>query len=563
MKKNILFVSFLFLFSIAFAQNNLKEKVCIVRPVYPESTVTFLKDFSASLYGRGYSTASKIIESYIKGGFGTGFVIKNEKGEYYIVTNRHVVQSAKYVTIEFLNKRDTIRYKECKVRAINEQVDLALVKLPAEAKFKDVFTIYNKQIPDGTDVFTAGFPGLGNKPSWQFGKGIISNSEVYEKELTNNDNIYVIQHTAQVDPGSSGGPLLIKDKTNPNNFKVVGVNTWKAIGRENANFSLPAIVVNKFLNKYLNTKPILNDETLKTQAKNFAQALKKDYKAVLPYISYSYISNITVNNFYDLLNATPDSVQKDVKKAFEDGMPIDGVRVALASAMFGKLKNKNIEFKQIDTNTSNYEKTTVQLSEKDKTIETIWVKEQGNWRISNMPSLKPNELGKNEIPKNFSYQGLFFIADMPFFNPIERSFALSYTFSNKFLIYDAYGGLALINKKIQGSEYDEKTKSYIDKNVKEIGLQGGFNIGLQLPIKIKPIYIIPNSKLLFGLTFSESDIHNGFHYGISGGLQIAYKIHTHSYIVFGLDLKSKKYALLENETSKRYTIFGINMGISF
>ncbi len=37
--------------------------------------------------------------------------------------------------------------------------------------------------PDGTEVWTAGYPGLLGKPSWQLAKGVFSNRRVVVEDL--------------------------------------------------------------------------------------------------------------------------------------------------------------------------------------------------------------------------------------------------------------------------------------------------------------------------------------------------------------------------------------------
>lgn len=83
-----------------------------------------------------------------------------------VVTNRHVVQNALTANVSFENE-------------------------------------------DGTEVWSAGFPGLGGKPMWQLGKGTITNASAKIKELIAPNISTIIQHSAEVDAGNSGGPLLL------------------------------------------------------------------------------------------------------------------------------------------------------------------------------------------------------------------------------------------------------------------------------------------------------------------------------------------------------------------
>lgn len=68
---------------------------------------------------------------------------------------------------------------------------------------------------------------MGGYPSWQFGMGIISNARFYSPIFADYKDIPLIQHTAQADAGSSGGPLLVKSPESQNSYLVVAINTWK------------------------------------------------------------------------------------------------------------------------------------------------------------------------------------------------------------------------------------------------------------------------------------------------------------------------------------------------
>src|SRR5207248_2526247 len=80
-------------------------------------------------------------------------------------------------------------------------------------------------------VFAIGSPlGLANTLS----DGLVSG----HREI---DSVTVIQTTAPISPGSSGGPLLGADE------KVVGVTTFAFKGGQNLNFAIPAAHVARLL----------------------------------------------------------------------------------------------------------------------------------------------------------------------------------------------------------------------------------------------------------------------------------------------------------------------------
>src|SRR4029079_8956210 len=78
-----------------------------------------------------------------------------------------------------------------------------------------------------------GYPGLMGEPSFQLTKGHVSNASVVFPE----GKLIHVQHTAAIDPGSSGGPLLGAHR------EVLGVNTFKLVGREAVAIAVPADAV--------------------------------------------------------------------------------------------------------------------------------------------------------------------------------------------------------------------------------------------------------------------------------------------------------------------------------
>jgi hypothetical protein len=73
------------------------------------------------------------------------------------------------------------------------------------------------------------------------------------------ENTNFIQHTATIDSGNSGWPLLIEDITNPTGYTVAGVNTWKIMYLQNVNFSIPAGTVLKIMEKTREKEERLSD----------------------------------------------------------------------------------------------------------------------------------------------------------------------------------------------------------------------------------------------------------------------------------------------------------------
>ena len=169
------------------------------------------------------------------GGSGSGFIIS---ADGTVVTNEHVVGSARSVTVWLTNGR---RFKG-DVMERNSSADLAVVRIDSKGSF-DYITIGD---PDkarvGDEVLALGFP-LADRigSNLTVTRGIISST----REVA---GVNLFQTDAAINPGNSGGPLVNMDG------EVIGVNTSKietaAGGRpvDNIGFAVSAIELEDRLN---------------------------------------------------------------------------------------------------------------------------------------------------------------------------------------------------------------------------------------------------------------------------------------------------------------------------
>jgi S1-C subfamily serine protease len=180
----------------------------------------------------------------VANGSGSGFLI-SEDG--YVATNAHVVGSAKTAEIQIQrsDSRDLILIRGAKVVAVHADHDLALIKLPeapatvsGDGKYPAV-KIRGEKLVAGEEVFAVGSPGAGFLTlTFTVSRGTISNPLRWFGITP------VVQTTAIVNPGNSGGPLFDMKGL------VAGVVTAKAIGAEAVTFAVPAGVLSEFLNRH-------------------------------------------------------------------------------------------------------------------------------------------------------------------------------------------------------------------------------------------------------------------------------------------------------------------------
>ncbi len=509
-----LLVVFLLAMSIQ-AQNELRRKVVVVRPVLYDSSVDFLLGFSDLLMKEGYKEAARFLKDYAKGGFGTGFVYADSvTGKKYVITNRHVVALAQSVTIEFRdNERNVSSYKDCPVAIVDEDIDLAAIALP------DNVTVGSLRFADetpteGRDVFTAGYPGLGDNPSWQFGKGIVSNAHFYDEELSKvGGNTILIQHTAQIDAGSSGSPLLIQSATDKNEYLVVGINTWKAYARENANFAIPTADIRLFCKKYLSSAHIAKDD-IRQRAETFVGLAEQDYKEIVPFIAYDYIASVAPSQFDSWYKSFPTNVRKDIMRQFKNN-PIEGVRMALAYAVREKMRTKKISIEPVDNNSDGNTAETAEVAMKcnGKPATSKWIKEQGQWRLTELSFFRPKSyLSQSIIDKDYEYMNtLSFSYTHNLLNigkPLVSMFGVSYNYMfNAFVV-------AEINFK--------KGKTFLPESGERYKMDiAGVSIGGQLPLALGKWRLVPYLgayyKMAIGDVFRD-------YIGLSWGADLVYPL---------------------------------------
>lgn len=160
---------------------------------------------------------------------GSGFFVS----ENIVVTNAHVIKGATNGYAKLIN--DKSKLEILGFIAIDEMHDLVLLEIK-NSKGKKL-KLGKADLPEvGEDVYAIGNPqGL----EGTFSKGIVSSIRDFEGHN-------IIQITAPISPGSSGGPLINSVG------EVIGIAFASFSSGQNLNFAIPV----KYLQKLLeNTKP--------------------------------------------------------------------------------------------------------------------------------------------------------------------------------------------------------------------------------------------------------------------------------------------------------------------
>jgi len=190
---------------------------------------TLTMDLTASQIFEKWNEAIVVIISIDKKGNilgqGSGFIISEDGA---IATNYHVVKSANNVLINFINGKS---YKETSLIAGYPTYDIAILHIKGNETFLQVILGDSDNLRPGEKILAIGNPyGFENTIS----DGLISGM----REIP---DFKLLQITAPVSPGSSGGALLNM------RGEVIGITSigsrWEA---QNLNFAIPINLL-KFL----------------------------------------------------------------------------------------------------------------------------------------------------------------------------------------------------------------------------------------------------------------------------------------------------------------------------
>ncbi len=150
-------------------------------------------------------------------GLGTGFVVGRDGR---IATNVHVIGGASEATVVLADGRE---FKDVEVMATDDSHDLIVLRIGAKNLIPLTLGDSSKVRP-GERVVAIGHPlGLGNTVS----DGLVSAVREVTPLLT------VLQISAPISPGSSGGPLF-NDRG-----EVIGISTLIVTQGQNLNFGMP------------------------------------------------------------------------------------------------------------------------------------------------------------------------------------------------------------------------------------------------------------------------------------------------------------------------------------
>lgn len=187
-------------------------------------TVVERHDQFQDLFRDFYNNRQQVESQY---SLGSGVVI-DEDG--YVLTNLHVVQRARSVTVVLSNGKT---YEALPLIIVNPRSDVAVLKLkmkPGE-KLKGIKFAGDDDLLLGETVVALGNPfGLGGSVS----RGILSSKRRVSPKATEELNVpNWLQTDAAINPGNSGGPLINL------NGELIGINVAMLPEAQGIGFAIP------------------------------------------------------------------------------------------------------------------------------------------------------------------------------------------------------------------------------------------------------------------------------------------------------------------------------------
>ena len=174
---------------------------------------------------------------------GSGFFVRQDT----ICTNLHVIKGATQGFVKFIGNKNN--YEINGIEAVDSVRDLALLSI--ERSTAPALPLGDSnQIATGDEIYAVGNPqGL----EGTFSQGIISSVRKFEQDT-------ILQITAPISPGSSGGPIL------NNQGRVIGiaVSTYK-IG-QNLNFAIPVSYLSALMLEKINLIPLSKQKNISNKS---------------------------------------------------------------------------------------------------------------------------------------------------------------------------------------------------------------------------------------------------------------------------------------------------------
>ncbi|MBE5961187.1 MAG: PDZ domain-containing protein [Lachnospiraceae bacterium] len=210
------------------------------------------------------SITSTFVESYLvwgqqydqeSDGGGSGFIISQDDNELLIATNNHVVNSAKTITVTFIDGSTA----EAVIKGKDSSADLAVISIDYSTLSDDTKAAIKVATIGESDDVKVGEMAIAIGNALGYGQSVtVGYVSAKDREITISDantSLVVLQVDAAINPGNSGGALI------NTKGEVIGINSAKLMNTdvEGMGYAIPISRALPIVSDLM-TKEILGDE---------------------------------------------------------------------------------------------------------------------------------------------------------------------------------------------------------------------------------------------------------------------------------------------------------------
>lgn len=175
---------------------------------------------------------------------GSGIIVGQNDEELLIVSNNHVVEGSKTLTVSFVDENSV----EAIIKGTDANLDLAIIAVPLNKISAETLDAIKIATLGDSNVLSVGEPAIAIGNALGYGQSVTSGIiSAIGRQLEGFD-AKLIQTDAAINPGNSGGALLnVKGE-------VIGINTVKvsADAVEGMGYAIPISDVNDIINELMN-----------------------------------------------------------------------------------------------------------------------------------------------------------------------------------------------------------------------------------------------------------------------------------------------------------------------
>ena len=319
----------------------------VVEEVMPSIVAITSKTLVSSGMFGPYSTGEQYSE-----GAGSGIIVSQTDDELLILTNNHVVENAKELSVQFYNEKNY----DATVKGASERRDVAVISV----KLSDLDEATLESIKIAT---------IGNSDELKVGNGIIAigNALGYGQSVTtgvvsavnrtvkiDSYSAKMIQIDAAINGGNSGGALL------NSKGEVVGINSAKyssggsstSASIEGMGFAIPISDVKELINSLLNGEEDTSDAQMGIEGYMVTESQSKAYGIPIGF----YISKIVENSGADKAGLEIGNIITEI-----DGQKVTDFSV-LTNVIYEKKKGDTVKVKVSYTSGRQYKEKEIEVT---------------------------------------------------------------------------------------------------------------------------------------------------------------------------------------------------------